>query len=141
MPTFSSFSTLALERSPHRLDDELKLVLRSDEGKVIKTLPAPRKDDDAAKASAAKKALSAARKEIDSVLRLQKERLYESMCTQRTWTFSDWDQFLNKHPIIRHYCQRLVWCVAGEGTLKQTFRPLGRRHVDRRRRSRGHRRR
>ena len=107
------------------LDDELKLVLRTDDGKAIKTLPAPRKDDDADKATAAKKALAAARKEIDSVLKLQKERLYESMCTQRAWIFSDWDQFLNRHPIIRHYCQRLIWCVTSEGKLQQSFRPLG----------------
>jgi hypothetical protein len=45
------------------------------------------------------------------------------MCTQRTWSFADWDQFLNKHPIVRHCCQRLVWCVMGDGTIHQTFRP------------------
>lgn len=107
------------------LDDELRLVLRGEERKVLKTLPAPRKDDDPAKATAAKKSLSAAKKEVESVLKHQKERLYESMCTQRTWTFADWDQFLNKHPIMRHHCQRLIWCVTSEGKLQQTFRPLG----------------
>ena len=75
-------------------------------------------------ASDAKKTLAAARKEIGSILKLQQERLYESMCTQRTWTFADWDQFLNKHPIIRHYSQRLVWCVTAEGKITKSFRPL-----------------
>ena len=107
-----------------RLDGDFRAVLYNDEGKTIKTLPAPRKDDDAQKAGDAKKALANAKKEIDSVLKLQRERLYEAMCTQRTWTFSDWDQFLNKHPVIRHYCQRLVWCVTAEGKITKSFRPL-----------------
>jgi Domain of unknown function (DUF4132) len=119
---------LALDFGPRTftatLDGEFSLVLRDDQGKVIKTLPAPRKDDDAERATAAKKALSAARKGIDTVLKLQKERLYEAMCTQRTWSFADWDQFLNKHSIVRHCCQRLVWCVIGEGEFQHTFRPL-----------------
>src|SRR5262249_40599386 len=29
-----------------------------------------------------------------------------------------------KHPILRHYCQRLVWCVTQAGPITQTFRPL-----------------
>jgi hypothetical protein len=118
------------------LDAEMNVVLKNEEGKAIKALPAPRQDEDAEKAKAAKKALSAAKKEIESVLKLQRERLYEAMCTQRSWSFSDWDQFLNKHPVVRHYCQRLVWGVAevppANGTdyasaasiVNKTFRPL-----------------
>jgi hypothetical protein len=107
-----------------KLNSDFDVILSNEEGKVIKTLPAPRQDEDAEKAKAAKKKLSASKKEIDSVLKLQKERLYEGMCTQRTWSFADWSQFLNGHAIIRLYCQRLVWGVLEGGKVTQTFRPL-----------------
>lgn len=122
------------------LDAEMSVVLKNDESKVLKALPAPRQGDDVERAKAAKKALSAAKKEIESVLKLQRERLYEAMCTQRLWRFGDWDQFLNKHPVVRHYCQRLVWGVVEESPVvapdqrvsasvasspvTRTFRPL-----------------
>jgi hypothetical protein len=107
-----------------KLNADFDVILSNEEGKAIKTLPAPRQDEDAEKAKAAKKKLSAAKKEIESVLKLQKERLYESMCTQRTWSFADWNQFLNGHAIIRLYCQRLIWAVVEDGKTKTTFRPL-----------------
>ena len=119
---------LVLDYGPRKftakLNADFGVVLSNEEGKVIKTLPAPRQDDDAEKAKATKKRLSAAKKEIDSVLKLQKERLYESMCTQRTWSFADWNQFLNAHAIIRLYCQRLIWAVVEDNKVVQTFRPL-----------------
>jgi hypothetical protein len=107
-----------------RLDAELKLVLHNEEGTAIKALPTPRQGEDTEKAAAAKKSLSAAKKEMESVLKLQKERLYEAMCTQRTWEFADWNRCLNRHPIVGHYCQRLVWCLSQSGQITQTFRPL-----------------
>ena len=107
-----------------KLDEEFSVVLTTADGKVVKSLPAPRQDEDADKAKAAKKALAAAKKEVEAVLKLQRERLYEGMCTQRTWAFADWDAYLNRHPIVRRYCQRLVWGVVVDGRVTATFRPL-----------------
>ncbi len=106
-----------------RLDAELNLVLQDPEGKVIKTLPEPRKDDDAEKAAAAKKQLATTRKELKQVLEQQRINFYEAMCVQRTWKFEDWEPFLCQHPIVRHFCQRLVWC-AQRGANSLHFRPL-----------------
>ncbi len=69
----------------------------------------------------AKKALTAAKKELKSIQKLQKERLYEAMCTQRGWSFEDWRLYLWEHPLLRYFCQRLVWAVDGGPT---SFRPL-----------------
>ena len=107
-----------------KLDGEFNVLLSTSDGKPIKSLPAPRQDEDADRAKVAKKALAAAKKEVESVLKLQKERLYEGMCTQRTWAFADWDAFLNRHAIVRRYCQRLVWGVVVDGKVTTTFRPL-----------------
>lgn len=106
-----------------RLDAAMNLVLLDPEAKTIKTLPDPRKDDDAEKAAAAKKQLAATRKELKQVLDQQRINFYEAMCVQRTWRFEDWQPFLCLHPIVRHFCQRLVWnALRGEQVLH--FRPL-----------------
>jgi len=107
-----------------RLNQELEFALSDGEGKALKTLPAPRKDDDEAKAAAATKMFSAAKKELKSVLSMQRERLYEAMCTQRTWPIEDWNLYLNRHPIVRHHCQRLTWAVVRDGGAVGWFRPL-----------------
>jgi uncharacterized protein DUF4132 len=90
----------------------------------LKTLPDPRKDDDEAKASEAKKTFSAAKKELKSVLSMQRDRLYEAMCTQRTWPFEEWNLYLNQHPVVRHHCQKLVWAVVLDEKVVTLFRPL-----------------
>src|SRR5262249_43639926 len=92
-----------------KLNEDLEFVLTYPDGKPIKSPPEPRKDDDEAKATETKKFYSAAKKELKSVVGLQRDRLYEAMCTQRMWPFEDWNTYLNRHPIARHHCQRLVW--------------------------------
>lgn len=106
------------------LDENLEFVLADAEGKPLKALPDPRKDDDEALATEAKKMYSAAKKELKSVLNMQRERLYEAMCTQRTWPYEDWSLYLNRHPIVRHHCQRLVWAIIRDNKAVQLFRPL-----------------
>jgi len=107
-----------------RLDPEFRLVIHNEHGKAVKGLPATKqaKDPDAAKQ--AKKVLSQAKRELKPVVQMQKTRLFENMCTQRTWRFADWQQFLNRHPIVKRYCQGLIWSVIEGDQLKQTFRPL-----------------
>ena len=107
-----------------RLNENLEFVLTDSDGKAIKSLPEPRKDDDAEKAAEAKKLLSAAKKELKSVLTMQRERLYEAMCTQRAWPFEEWRLYLGQHPVVRHYCQRLIWAVVREDNVALLFRPL-----------------
>ena len=58
------------------------------------------------------------------MVKLQKERLYEAMCTQRTWPWSDWHTFLYGHPIVRSLCGRLVWAIRDGDASVTTFRPL-----------------
>jgi hypothetical protein len=107
-----------------KLNEDLEFVLTDPDGKPIKSLPEPRKDDDEAKATETKKFYSAAKKELKSVVGLQRDRLYEAMCTQRTWPFEDWNTYLNRHPIARHHCQRLVWAIVREDKVVNLFRPL-----------------
>jgi hypothetical protein len=106
-----------------RLGPGMNLMLFDPEGKAIKSLPDPRKDDDAEKAAAAKKLLGVTRKELKQVIDQQRVNLYEAMCVQRTWRFEDWEPFLCRHPVVRHFCQRLVWTATRDGVAR-LFRPL-----------------
>jgi hypothetical protein len=106
------------------LADDLSIVLTNQDGKTIASLPDPNQSDDGEKAKQAKAALSNARKELKSVLAIQKDRLYEALCTQRAWRFEDWDTYLRKHPIVARYCQRLVWTAHDGDQLTNSFRPM-----------------
>ncbi|WP_161974601.1 DUF4132 domain-containing protein [Piscinibacter terrae] len=107
-----------------RLLPDFKVELYNPEGKKIAALPEPRQDDDAELAKEAKKAFSAAKKEIKSIVDLQTERLYEALCTERDWPFADWRDYLQQHPVLRHLVQRLVWVEHADGRTLRSFRPL-----------------
>jgi hypothetical protein len=107
-----------------RLSGSLDLELLKADGKPAKAFPARRQDEQEEAYKKAKASFSAAKKELAAVLRLQKDRLYEAMCTQRTWVFGDWDRLLHRHPVVGRYCQRLVWAAFTDGALLTTFRPL-----------------
>jgi hypothetical protein len=102
----------------------MSLVLTNQNGKTIASLPDPNQSDDQELAKQSKSNLSTGRKELKSVLTMQKDRLYEALCTQRTWRFEDWDAYLRQHPIVGRYCQRLVWTAYEGDKLMQSFRPL-----------------
>jgi hypothetical protein len=127
-------AALVLDYGPRQftvtLNDGLEPVIATGEGKTVKNLPAPGKQDDADKAKAARKAFSDAKKTVKEVVRRQAERLYEALCTQRTWRFGDWRRYLADHPIAGRLCVRLAWAAfappAGNGAERflGCFRPL-----------------
>lgn len=92
-----------------RLLVDFSIQLENNKGKTIKNLPPANKAEDEDEVKAAKKEFTAAKKEIKQVLKHQKERLYEAMCTRRSWRFEDWDLYLNNHPIVSRFCRKLVW--------------------------------
>ncbi len=115
---------------------DLTLELRSPEGKKIASLPNPRQSDDEDQAKEAKKALGRGKKELKAIVELQTERLYEALCTERSWSFDDWDRYLAHHPVVRHLAQRLVWAATTERRGRRGVPPARRRHPHRRRRQR-----
>lgn len=135
-PIEGSEAVLELDFGPRqflvKLDDRLVPVLTNKEdGKVLKNLPAPGKNDDEEKAKEAKKEFSDAKKIIKEMVKRQTERLYEAMCTQRIWTFRDWKLYLAEHPIVGRLCTRLIWAArekpdedGAEGRLLSTLRLL-----------------
>ncbi|MBV8656573.1 MAG: DUF4132 domain-containing protein [Burkholderiales bacterium] len=131
IPTVGFDETATLELSYGRRSFTAVLLpnavieLRNADGKKLAALPEPTAADDKDLAKEAKQALSFAKKEIKNIVALQTLRLYEALCTQRDWSYGDWDSYLNAHPVMRHLVQRLVWaCMDSDGHAGQLFRPL-----------------
>ena len=105
-----------------QLSDDLKFQLLNEEGKVLKSLPQARKDDDDAAISETKKWFSSCKKELKQVITQQTSRLYESMVTERHWPASDWQEYLHQHPIMFRLLQRTLWQVQLDDDW-HSFRP------------------
>jgi hypothetical protein len=125
-------ATLVLDYGPRKftvkLGDGLQPVIATEEGKQVKNPPAAGKSDDADKAKAARKAFTDAKKTVKEVVKRQTERLYEALCTQRTWKFEDWQRYLAFHPVVGKLCVRLAWAAfapeAGGERFLGCVRPL-----------------
>ncbi len=107
------------------LGDDLTIALASEDGKPVAALPDVRSGEDEQKVAAAKAALSASKKELKATVKLQAERLHESMCTGRTWSAEDWERYLHRHPVAGRLCRRVVWQARRGEALLGTFRPMG----------------
>lgn len=106
------------------LDAALKPVLHNADGKEVKALPEPRQGDDADSIKEAKQALAGCKKELKQVVEMQTARLYDAMCTGRSWPLDEWKNYLQGHPIVGRLVQRLLWLAEdGEGSTRQVVRP------------------
>ena len=105
------------------VDDKEKFVLKNEEGKEIKALPAARQDDDESIIKEAKALFSTSKKEFKQVVDMQTDRLYEAMCSERQWNVSEWREYIFEHPIMKRLIQRLVWLEIKANGEKVSFRP------------------
>ncbi|MCE9635291.1 MAG: DUF4132 domain-containing protein [Planctomycetes bacterium] len=105
-----------------RLLDDLSIALDDADGKRLKALPNARTAEDEASVAAAKKALAAARTDVQKIVRQQRTRLYEAMCAGRSWSQDDWRRYLLGHPVVGRLCRRVIWRTEGDAPV--LFRPL-----------------
>ena len=66
-----------------------------------------------------RKSFAATKTELKKFTGLQTTRLYEAMCTQRTWPLADWRTYLLGHPLMKFLCQRLVWLVGEDDRAQE----------------------
>ena len=110
---------------------DFKIEVSDETGKTRKSLPPARAGEDAEAVRAAKKRLSAARKEARTVLTLQSERLYEAMCVSRTWPAAEWRELLAGHPLVGRLVTRLIWTAAPPGGETAAAEDSGRDEIGR----------
>ncbi|SDE78005.1 DUF4132 domain-containing protein [Rhodospira trueperi] len=109
-----------------RLDDSAAVQVLNPDGKVVKALPAPAGDDeDQAKGKAARKTLTAVKKQLAQTVEHLTARWITAMCVERAWPLEDWTACFATHPVAGRLAQRLVWQgLDADGTPVSCFRPL-----------------
>lgn len=91
-------------------------------GKKLKSLPAPGKKDDEAKAAAAYEEFKLMKKQMKTTIASQKQRLEMALSTAREWDVLAWKQLFVKNPIMHQFAIGLIWGVYDGGSLTQSFR-------------------
>lgn len=103
-----------------RLDEALELALFNPDGRAVKALPAG--DDEAT--VEAKASFADAKKTLTQAVTIQRERLFDAMCSGRVWPAGEWLSDIHGHPVLRKASERLVWLgLDAEGAPVAAFRP------------------
>lgn len=105
-----------------RLTPTLELMVTTDAGKTVKTLPAPGKTDDEEKAKAAYEAYKTLKKQIKTTVTAQRARLEAALSTQRCWESEAWKKLFVENPVMHQFAMSLIWGVYEDAGLKETFR-------------------
>jgi hypothetical protein len=104
------------------LDTALSIVLKDENGKLIKSLPKPGARDDAEKAEAAKAEFSALKKSLKTIVDTQRSRLEQALATGRSWNAADWEKLFVRNPIMHSFAETLIWGSYKDGSLVESFR-------------------
>jgi predicted DNA-binding WGR domain protein len=102
---------------------DLKPMLRDPAGKKITALPKPTSKDDPEKAATAIADWKLIKKQISEIVKLHSVRMESAMVEHRTWTGSEFETLLVRHPLMTHLVQRIIWATYNHhGQLQATFR-------------------
>lgn len=91
------------------VNNQLEVVLLDEEGKTLRDLPAAKKEDEKAMVRAAKAQLKIARQVVQTTKEQLTERLFQAMCSSRSWTVKAWRQLLADHVLAGIACRGLIW--------------------------------
>jgi hypothetical protein len=103
-----------------RLDEALNLVVFNPDGRPVKALPT---GEDAATVEA-KAVFAEAKKTLTQAVAIQRERLFDAMCSGRIWPVGEWLEDIHGHPVLRKAAEQLVWLgLDTDGAVMTAFRP------------------
>lgn len=97
-------------------------IFDNEKQKTIKSMPAPGANDDAVKATAAKKEFSELKKQIKATVQSQTNRLEKVLMNGRRWTAGSWNTLFVENPIMHRFATALIWGVYDGDKLTGTFR-------------------
>lgn len=103
------------------LNKELKFSIRKPDGKIAKSLPKPKVDDDAAAAAEVNKHFTELKKMLKDMVTLQTHRLEDAFVVWRQWQYEKWAELFLANPVMNKLASQLVWGIYENNTLTQTF--------------------
>lgn len=104
-----------------RLTDALELEIVNDQGKAVKSMPAPGKTDDP-QAADAYEAFKTMKKGIKTTVTAQRARLESALSVLRCWDTQRWRALFVENPIMHQFAMSLIWGIYEDGRLTDTFR-------------------
>jgi len=103
------------------LSKELKFAIRKPDGKIAKSLPKPKVDDDSEAAAQVAKDFIVLKKLLKGVVELQSHRLQDAFVIWRHWSSEQWTQLFINNPVMNKLASRLVWGLYQENRLIKVF--------------------
>ena len=103
---------------------DLSLRVRNDKtGKITKSLPKARVDEDADKRAVLQSAFQLLRRNLKKVAKQQAKRLQESLICNRRWPLPRWQTLFIEHPLLSLLAQGFIWQRwDAEGSRYESFR-------------------
>lgn len=106
-----------------KVNADLQVVVVNEEtGKTVKSLPAPAQKDDPELAAESKARFTQLKKDLKTMVTIQKQRLEESLSKQRLWTAEEWTSLFVDNVIMQKFAVGLIWGIYERGELSSTFR-------------------
>ncbi len=105
-----------------RLTLSLEAEVYGEDGKRLKNLPSPGKQDDPEKAEAANHAFKEMKKQLKTVAAGQKLRMEQVLLTGRSWEADRWKALFVNNPVMHPFAAGLIWGVYEDGVPKAAFR-------------------
>ena len=103
------------------LSPRLDLDVFDENGKKIKSLPAPGKKDDEVIAKQSNAEYKALKKQIKNVISIQKMRLDTALLADRRWKKDAWEKLFVKNPVMHSFAIGLIWAAYDDEGV-HTFR-------------------
>ncbi|MBN2694066.1 DUF4132 domain-containing protein [bacterium] len=97
-------------------------IILDENGKNIKTLPKPNKNDNEEMANESINLFKEIKKEIKEQSKMQKERLENGISKNRLWSKENWSEIFISNPIMKVFGVTLIWGVYEKNILQSTFR-------------------
>ena len=104
------------------LTPSLELEVYDESDKKLKNIPAPGKRDDEVTAKKSNAEFKAMKKQLKTVISIQKMRLETALLADRRWSKSAWEDLFVKNPVMHSFARGLIWASYEGGALSQTFR-------------------
>ena len=104
------------------LTPSLELEIFDEDNKKRKTMPAPSKKDEEETAKQSNTEFKQLKKQLKSVIAIQKQRLETAILADRRWTVEAWQNLFVKKPVMHSFAIGLIWAAYEEDKLVQTFR-------------------
>jgi len=103
-----------------RLTPGNQIQVEAEDGKAVKSLPAPRKGDDAEALKRSKAEFSALKKQVKQSTSAAVERLNQAMITSRQWRGTQWKETYLTNPLLSNLARHLLWGLFDEKNSVQS---------------------